>query len=152
MRLTQFSIFLSVPATQSSKLLNINGQHGCSNTESTYVHRISTAQSVISSVLRQGGKFSLWKTQVLCVFSTEKCSSCSANLSIHISLSILHKHMHNKCADSSHSVVASSEIRVNFCMFLVGQDVCLTHSNFFLTHFKYKQRDIVWRTAHTLMN
>lgn len=52
MRVTQFSNLLSVLATQSSKLLNINGQHGCSNTELYLCSSVSTAQSEISSVLQ----------------------------------------------------------------------------------------------------
>lgn len=45
MRATHFSVSLSVLPTRSSKWLNINGQHGCSNTELYLCSSISTAQS-----------------------------------------------------------------------------------------------------------
>lgn len=54
MRLTQFSLFLSALAFQSSILSNINGQHGCSNT-------VHLSPLCSPKPPRNCSKFSLWK-------------------------------------------------------------------------------------------
>jgi len=133
MRLTQFSVFLSVLASQSSILSNINGQHGCSNTELYLCSSISSVQSEISSELQRVVKFSLGKKTNSCY--TFKCCSCPA---VHTSLALLWtfslfrasiRLVHNRYADAFHSLVTHSRIPVKCSTFLVGQDVCLTHSN-----------------------
>lgn len=139
MRLTQFSIFLSVLATQSSKLLNINGQHGCSNTELYLCSSISTAQSEISSVAYCSKLTSSpWeKYKHLSFISTAKCSSHSA----HLSTVKYYETFSLFTAGTTHWKLVRMQIHLiqlqctpkflwNSVCFLVGHDVCLTHSNF----------------------
>lgn len=58
MRLTQFSVLISVLACQCNPLLNINEQDGCTNTELYLYSYISSVQSEIS-VPQQVDKFVL---------------------------------------------------------------------------------------------
>lgn len=71
--------------TQSSKLSNINGQHGCSNTELYLCSSISTAQSKIDQLLQRTDKFfpgkntNIWAqfTRKLLKFPTHSALSMS---------------------------------------------------------------------------
>lgn len=129
MRVTQFSNLLSVLATQSSKLLNINGQHGCSNTELYLCSSVSTAQSEISSVLQLH-----FNSKILRLFSKHFTDNTFSLFT----------------ADSRHLLSAQVPLiqpAQKFfpkIQYVFSRSGCLPHPlQLLLTHFECKQRDIV---------
>lgn len=119
MRVTHFSITLYVLSSEGSKLLNINGQHVCSNIQSCFSSYIYAAQSELTSVL--------WL-----VLSIDSENTASFERTFHISPATH--------AVSLQDAFKFTEVRLiqmhpynhssKFSVFLVGQGVCLTHSNF----------------------
>lgn len=146
MRLTQFSISLSVLSTQWSTLSNIDGQHGCSNTQLYLCLRISATHSEITSLLQRVDKCTQFKKNPI------KIQTASFHLRQRILKNIeLMYRRHNSLMASAQIHLLHSQILLVFSACLVGQDVCLTHSNF-VWHTLNSSTGTLCEGRNTLMN
>lgn len=118
MRVTHFSITLYVLSSEGSKLLNINGQHGCSNIESCFSSYIYAVQSELTSVL--------WL-----VLGIDSLHHLSEPFTFHWQhMLFIYKMRLSSQKFVSFRCIPTIIPNSKFGVFLVGQGVCLTHSNF----------------------
>lgn len=111
MRATHFSVSLSVLPTRSSKWLNINGQHGCSNTELYLCSSISTAQS-----------------RNLCTACSDSVSAAKCyKRTFQTTSTLISTNAACRLISFIFSLLRNPS---HFSLYLVGQSVCLTLFNF----------------------